>query len=78
MEYPGLGVQASGRRVVRHPNVGSELAQGIEGPLLGAVGIGGGENPEGLAVPTMPAKDLQQRTDAAEADEGHHHVDRVS
>ncbi len=77
MEDPRLGVQPSSGQVVGDPDRSSELGQFIQGPAFGRSGVGRREHSHRLAVLAVASERLEQRRDAAAADEGHDEVDAV-
>ena len=63
--------------VVGDANVGAEVDELVERRALGRVGVRRREHPQPTAGLAVPAQAVEQRTDPAAADEGHHDVDRV-
>ncbi len=63
--------------LVRHSDLSAEFGEVVEGPGLGAPGVGGGEHPQPTAGASVVAKLGGERPDARPADERHDHVDGV-
>jgi hypothetical protein len=78
VEEPGLGVEPGARRVVRHPDVGPQLAQPVQRRGLRGAGVGGGEDPEPPPRGHVPPEPVPERPDPGAADERHDQVDPVS
>jgi hypothetical protein len=58
-------------------DLGAQPRKLVQGSLLGAVGVGRGQDPQLLARLAVAPERIYQRADAAPADERHHEVDSV-
>ena len=77
MKQPRLRVQARGAHVVRHADVRPKIAERIKGPALSRPRIRRREHAQLTAALAMAAKRVEQRSDAAPADERHDNVDAI-
>ena len=77
VEDPRLGVEAGGGLVVGDPDIGADGGECVERFDLGAVGVGGGEEPNSTAVVEVAAKRREHGGDARQPDERDQHVDAV-
>ena len=77
VEQPGLGVQSGVGDVVGDPNLRAEVGEVAQRLELGATGVGGGEDAQGLALSAVPLQRSAQGVESTAADERHHQVDGI-
>lgn len=77
MKQPRLRVQARGADVIRHADVRAEIAERVKGSPFSGPCICRREHAQFTAALAMAAKSIEQRSDAATANERHDEVDAI-
>ena len=77
MKQPRLRVQPRGAHVIRHADVRPKLAERIKGAPLSRPRIRRRENAQLPTALAMAAERVEQRRDAAPANERHDEVDAI-